>query len=163
MVAEGQVPPNELASHTLEEFGNGFLTIFRLSQHALDGARSEPPARDVDWHGISTLKEVLRAQSCKRRRVPPRPLRIQENRHRIGLLHLSNPTLRERVGTSRSCHNRTSAATSACRPAPSTCGNQSTGSVHFPRENVTNPSRFGIFTFRSVCASIVSLSAMMPL
>ena len=41
--------------------------------------------------------------------------------------------------------------------------NRLTGSVHFPRENVTNPSRFGIFTFRSVCASIVSLSAMMPL
>ena len=37
------------------------------------------------------------------------------------------------------------------------------GMVYFPRENVTNPSRFGIFTFRSVCASIVSLSAMMPL
>jgi hypothetical protein len=35
--------------------------------------------------------------------------------------------------------------------------------VYLPRENVTNPSRFGIFTFRSVCASIVSLSAMMPL
>jgi hypothetical protein len=38
-----------------------------------------------------------------------------------------------------------------------------TGSVYFPREKVTKPSRFGIFTFRSVCASIVSLSAMMPL
>ena len=36
-------------------------------------------------------------------------------------------------------------------------------SVYFPRENFTNPSRFGIFTCRSVCASIVSLSAMMPL
>ena len=36
-------------------------------------------------------------------------------------------------------------------------------SVYFPRENVTNPSRFGIFTFGSVCASIVSFSPMMPL
>src|SRR5262245_49985057 len=35
--AEGQVPPDELASDTLEEFGNGFLTIFRLSHHTLDG------------------------------------------------------------------------------------------------------------------------------
>src|SRR6516225_5216081 len=37
MVAKGQVPPDELAAHALEELGNGFLTIFRLSQHALDG------------------------------------------------------------------------------------------------------------------------------
>jgi hypothetical protein len=36
MVAKGQVPPDELAAYVLEEFGNGFLTIFRLSQHALD-------------------------------------------------------------------------------------------------------------------------------
>src|SRR5262245_4606183 len=40
---------------------------------------------------------------------------------------------------------------------------KSTGPLHFPRENVTKPSRFGIFTFCSVCASIVSPSAMMPL
>src|SRR5262245_59603087 len=32
-----------------------------------------------------------------------------------------------------------------------------------PRENVTKPFRFGIFIFCSVCASIVSPSAMMPL
>jgi hypothetical protein len=37
------------------------------------------------------------------------------------------------------------------------------GPLHFPRENVTKPSRFGIFTFCSVCASIVSPSAIMPL
>jgi hypothetical protein len=37
MVAEGQVPPDELAADTLAEFGDGFLTIFRLSHHALDG------------------------------------------------------------------------------------------------------------------------------
>ena len=60
MVAEGQVPPDEPASHTLEEFGNGFLTIFRLSQHALDGVRSETPARDVD---LASLQALL-AQSC---------------------------------------------------------------------------------------------------
>ena len=30
MMAEGQVPGDELASYALEEFGNGFLTIFRL-------------------------------------------------------------------------------------------------------------------------------------
>jgi hypothetical protein len=36
MVAEGQVPPDEPTAYVLEEFGNGFLTIFRLSQHALD-------------------------------------------------------------------------------------------------------------------------------
>src|ERR1700731_4628213 len=37
MVAKGQVPPDELAAYALEEFCNGLLTIFRLSQHALDG------------------------------------------------------------------------------------------------------------------------------
>ena len=37
------------------------------------------------------------------------------------------------------------------------------GIIYFPRENVANPSRFGILTFRSVCWSIVSLSAMMAL
>src|SRR4029453_6528339 len=57
MVAEGQVPPYEPASHALEEFGNGFLTIFWLSQHALDGVRSKTPARDVDRHGISPWKK----------------------------------------------------------------------------------------------------------
>src|SRR5260370_33809742 len=36
MVAEGQVPPDEPASDTLEELGDGFLTIFRLGQHAFD-------------------------------------------------------------------------------------------------------------------------------
>jgi hypothetical protein len=36
MVAERQVPPDEPTSYTLEEFRNGFLTIFWLSQHALD-------------------------------------------------------------------------------------------------------------------------------
>ena len=41
--------------------------------------------------------------------------------------------------------------------------NRSTHQFYFPRENDTNPSRFGIFTFGSVRASIVSLSAMMPL
>src|SRR6516225_4882554 len=37
MVAEGQVPPDELAADALEEFRDGLLTILRLSQHALDG------------------------------------------------------------------------------------------------------------------------------
>ena len=37
MVAEGQVPPDELAAYALEEFSNGLLAIFWLSQHALDG------------------------------------------------------------------------------------------------------------------------------
>src|SRR5215472_17202202 len=37
MVAEGQVPRDELAADTLAEFGDGFLTIFRLSHHPLDG------------------------------------------------------------------------------------------------------------------------------
>jgi hypothetical protein len=37
MVAEGQVPPDELAAYALEEFRNRLLTIFWLSQHALDG------------------------------------------------------------------------------------------------------------------------------
>src|SRR6516165_9921129 len=37
MMAEGQIPLDEPASNTLAEFGNGFLTIFRLSDHALDG------------------------------------------------------------------------------------------------------------------------------
>jgi len=34
---------------------------------------------------------------------------------------------------------------------------------YFPRENVTNPSRFGILTFGSVLASIVSFSPTTPL
>src|SRR5262245_41292562 len=78
MVAEGQVPPDELAADALEEFRNGFLTIFRLSQHAFDGVRSETPARDVDRHGISPCKEALLAQFCGHRTLSPRPLRIQE-------------------------------------------------------------------------------------
>jgi hypothetical protein len=36
MMAEGQVPPDELAAYALEEFGDGFLTIFWLRQHAFD-------------------------------------------------------------------------------------------------------------------------------
>ena len=51
MAAEGQVPPDEPASYALEEFANGFLTIFWLSQHALDGVRSETTARDIDQSG----------------------------------------------------------------------------------------------------------------
>src|SRR5262249_53802702 len=53
MVAEGQVPPDEPTSNTLEEFSNRFLTIFWSRQHALDRVRSVPTTRDVDWHGIS--------------------------------------------------------------------------------------------------------------
>jgi hypothetical protein len=30
MVPEGQLPPDEPAAYALEEFGNGFLTIFWL-------------------------------------------------------------------------------------------------------------------------------------
>src|SRR5262245_27466943 len=37
MAAKGQVPLDEPASDTLEEFGNGFLTVLRLSHHAFDG------------------------------------------------------------------------------------------------------------------------------
>jgi hypothetical protein len=37
VVTKGQVPPDELAAYALEELGNGFLTIFWLSQHAFDG------------------------------------------------------------------------------------------------------------------------------
>src|SRR6516225_8852279 len=36
IMAEGQVPPDEPTSNTLEEFSNGFLTIFWLCQHAFD-------------------------------------------------------------------------------------------------------------------------------
>jgi hypothetical protein len=36
MMTEGQVPPNEFTSYALKEFGNGFLSVFWLSQHALD-------------------------------------------------------------------------------------------------------------------------------
>src|SRR5262249_46611112 len=56
MVAEGQVPPDQPAADTLEEFRNGFLTIFWLSQHALDGVCSATTTRDVDRHGISPPK-----------------------------------------------------------------------------------------------------------
>jgi hypothetical protein len=35
-VAEGQAPPDEPTSNTLEEFSNRFLTIFWLCQHAFD-------------------------------------------------------------------------------------------------------------------------------
>jgi hypothetical protein len=37
MATKGQVPADELAAYALEELCNGFLTIFGLSQHALDG------------------------------------------------------------------------------------------------------------------------------
>jgi hypothetical protein len=37
MVTKGQVLPDEPTAHALEELGNGFLTIFWLSQHAFDG------------------------------------------------------------------------------------------------------------------------------
>src|SRR6516225_6763765 len=36
MVAEGQIPPDEPTSNTLEEFSNRFLTIFWPCQHAFD-------------------------------------------------------------------------------------------------------------------------------
>jgi hypothetical protein len=36
MVAECQVPPDELTSNTLEEFSDRFLTIFWFCQHAFD-------------------------------------------------------------------------------------------------------------------------------
>src|SRR5262249_59244905 len=53
IVAERQVPTDEFASNTFEEFGNRFLTIFWSRQHALDRVRSVPTTRDVDWHGMS--------------------------------------------------------------------------------------------------------------
>jgi len=37
MVTEGQLPTDESTSYTFEQFGNGFLTILRFSQHALYG------------------------------------------------------------------------------------------------------------------------------
>jgi hypothetical protein len=37
VVTKGQVPPDEPTAYALEELGNGFLTIFWLSQHAFDG------------------------------------------------------------------------------------------------------------------------------
>ena len=43
MVAEGQVPPDELASDTLEEFGNGLLTIFRVSTIPLTASEVKRP------------------------------------------------------------------------------------------------------------------------
>src|SRR6516225_5359238 len=49
IVAERQVPTDEFASNTFEEFGNRFLTIFWSRQHALDRVRSVPTTRDVDW------------------------------------------------------------------------------------------------------------------
>jgi hypothetical protein len=36
MVAKSQVPPDEPTAYALGELGNGFLTIFRLSQHAFE-------------------------------------------------------------------------------------------------------------------------------
>jgi hypothetical protein len=44
MVTEGQVPPDEPASQALVELADGFLSIFWLGQHALDGVRRETPA-----------------------------------------------------------------------------------------------------------------------
>ena len=52
MMAEGKVPPNEPAAYVLEEFGNGFLTIFGLRPHSFDSVCSETTTRDVDRHGI---------------------------------------------------------------------------------------------------------------
>src|SRR5262249_45375994 len=63
VAAEGQVPLDELASDTLEEFGNGFLAIFRFAHHAFDGIRSETATRDVDWHDISPKKILLTGSS----------------------------------------------------------------------------------------------------
>ena len=37
--------PMSLPPDALEEFGNGLLTIFWLSQHALDSVRSKTPAQ----------------------------------------------------------------------------------------------------------------------
>jgi len=36
MASQSQVPPDEPTAYALEELGNGFLTIFWLSQHAFD-------------------------------------------------------------------------------------------------------------------------------
>src|SRR5262249_48277828 len=44
MMAKGQVPPDELAAQALVELADGFLAIFRLGEHALDGVRRETPA-----------------------------------------------------------------------------------------------------------------------
>src|SRR5262249_22214051 len=70
MVPECQVPPDELTSYALEEFGNGFLAIFWLSQHTLDSVCSVTPTRDVDRHGISPEIALL-ALVCGRRALPP--------------------------------------------------------------------------------------------
>jgi hypothetical protein len=46
-VAEGQVPPDEPAANTLAEFGDSFLTIFRVSHHALDGTSEIKRPREL--------------------------------------------------------------------------------------------------------------------
>src|SRR6516165_8351134 len=56
VVTKGQVPPDEPTADALEELSDGSLTIFWFGQHALDGGRSEPTTRDVDWHGSSPEK-----------------------------------------------------------------------------------------------------------
>jgi hypothetical protein len=43
MAAKGQVPLDEPASDTLEEFGNGFLTIFRLTTMPLTASEVKRP------------------------------------------------------------------------------------------------------------------------
>jgi len=40
---ESQVPPDETTSYTLKSLANGFLTIFRLSQHALTASAVKRP------------------------------------------------------------------------------------------------------------------------
>ena len=48
VVTKGQVPPDEPTAYALEEFGNGFLTIFWLSQpvdRSCAGKRSTAPRR----------------------------------------------------------------------------------------------------------------------
>src|SRR6266851_2785258 len=85
MVAEGQVPPDELAPYTLEEVGNRILAILRLSQHAFDGVGSETTTGNVDRHGISPEKApTLKAPTLNGRWIlPPQPSRVQESGSRF--------------------------------------------------------------------------------
>ena len=75
MVAEGQVSADEPASYALEEFGNGFLAIFWLSQHALSANEACLCGRTPVTTRISGLQQ--------RRNRPLLPLIREHRRARL--------------------------------------------------------------------------------
>jgi two-component sensor histidine kinase len=81
MATERQVPADQFAAAALEQIGDGFLSIFRLGQHAFDGVCGELASGDdarfsqrlqslaanqdllvkSEWNGVS-IHDLVRAQ-----------------------------------------------------------------------------------------------------